>query len=315
MTDPRTDWSTTSFSEMSTLASCEEKWYRRYVLREPTETGKKAALGIALHAAEAALWEGKRMPEATRLAQAALIEDKTAPMDDEMKADFTWLMNRYATHYAEDFGRVTGVEGTEMEMVAELDFPGTGHLPVIVKARIDQLLVVEHDLVLVERKSSGNKDALKTATVAPQFTLYWWLLQQNGYEPRELWVDHTYTYHWKPSKPTQTQLMKTAIAGGMTWPSGKARVAWAKESVEKHPGIDRPTAESFTLLRTDRTDEQIEMALQWARNILIRRNNLLEHQKLVIRNIGSACSWCDHRLNCWEGMSFRPEEFYVSDES
>ncbi len=53
----------------------------------------------------------------------------------------------------------------------------------------------------------------------------------------------------------------------------------------------------------DRTDDQIAMALRWARG-LMRRRSALKHGATASRNIGPFCKTCFHKDDCFEDFAF-----------
>ncbi len=319
----RTDWESTSFSELSTLASCEEKWYRRYVLREPSESGPAANKGTFWHTGSSALWDGKSVEEAL-----ALMDEEVSQAypdgprtDEEIKSvvDAAWLVERYARHYALQIKQAT-VVATEARYTRELHYPTRdGWHSVTVKMDVDQLLEIDGKLWLREAKSSGRKDILDLAGVSPQVTLYWWGLAELYPNLYGVLFDFAYTYRWKPTKPTQTELIDAATPEEKaSWNEGTdtlaaTRRAWAQAKVASHPGIERPDSESFEQVWTDRTPEQVDAGVEWAQHILERRHHLTQFLPGVdraptIKNVGPACKFCDHRSSCYESLEFPQQD-------
>lgn len=323
---PRTDWSTTSFSELSTLAECEEKWRRRYVLREPKEDSAAQIKGTLFHEGTGELRKGQGIDLALAamgaLADEILGDDRSqwAEVDAAAFLDACWLVERYARHYSLQLRQST-VLAVELEVTRTLHYPTRdGWKEVTVKGYIDSLEEFNGNLWAREGKSSGRRDILETTEVAPQITLYWWMLEEYLAEhdlPPLYGVlfDYAYTYHWKPQKPTQAQLIEEASdEAKASWANSeltlaKARQEWARAAVARHPGIERPDSESFDQRWIDRTQTQVEMGLVWAQDILERRDVLTAFVPGVdrapaIRNLGFNCKGCAHKRACWSEMAF-----------
>lgn len=168
---------TTSYSELSTLARCEQQWYFKYVERLPDPGNAKTALGQWMHDATAAFWKG---------------ESWDAPDRDEVWADdATWLMDRYVKHYAHARMRVR-VEATELELQARLapDAP-------LLRARVDQLWRIGDKLWLREFKTMSDWSRIDALTVDPQLTLYYGIVKWSYPELWGIMFDAAKTYHWK----------------------------------------------------------------------------------------------------------------------
>lgn len=253
----RTDWSTTSYSELATLAHCDEKWWQRYVLEEEVEQGKAAKLGDALHRATADVLT----PNHKDLARATI--DAIEALDATGKEQASYLLPRWW-----DVMRLVQPDlgvAIENEMELEAVLPSTG---ILFKGRLDTLHQNKDGLItLRECKSSGRKTNLDLITVSPQLTLYYWLLCENGIVPDRVLLDHINTYHYRSA---------------------------------------RHVSETAQLVWVDRNWEQIDQALEWAESLVIRRRQLIE-QGVAIRNFGAHCSYCDHKLSCFEAMNFGRE--------
>lgn len=330
MTDEiRTDWETTSFSELATLATCEEKWYRRYVLREPSESGPAALKGTLWHEGTGALLMGGTLDDAHVAMKAALAEEGIDPrlVDDKTREaveDAWWLVERYSRHYAVQLKQVK-VVAHELRLARDLTyFTRDGWKKVTVKGNLDTLVDFGGRLWLREAKSSGRKDVLDTAYVAPQITLYWWLVEEMdlaalGYDKLYgVLLDYAYTYRWKLQKPTQGALIEERSATDKEFAAlpKKAQTEWARVAVSQHPGIEaHADSESFEQLWLDRTAAQVDAGLRWAEAILERRYALtqaLPDRPPTIRNMGLACRSCDHKANCYGEMAF-PQDDIVLD--
>lgn len=313
----------TSFSELSCLAGCEERWHLRYVDKVPDPPGWAQMKGTLLHAGAAAFWQGEDVYAVVDAEHETLFPatDGGQMTDDgeRMYADVVWLLERYVKHYAADRESVK-VVATELELRAKL--PGT---TVTVLAYIDQLWEIHGKLWLVERKSMGKWDRLDILSVDPQLTLYDWMLRENGYEPHGICFDAIKTYRWKPEKPTQAQLIEEAVAdsdsSGLSLPwdrsapaaqalgiavlaPAKARQEWARAAVERHPGVERPLEDSFQQLWLARDDAQRAQAIRWAR-AGVRRKRALQSGSVPVHNIGvNSCRGCPYQADCFERLGF-----------
>lgn len=118
----------------------------------------------------------------------------------------------------------------------------------------------------VERKTYSSRNRLDTLSVDPQITLYTALAQHNGYNVDGVLWDGIYTYQWKG---------------------------------------ERPVSESFDLIYLDRTQEQIDLALnEWLVPIAQRRAELASGQADPVRDFGWHCKTCPARAACHEAMAF-----------
>lgn len=181
----------TSYTELSTLARCEQAWYLKYVERLPDPGNAKTALGSWMHEATTAFWEGQHWYAAT---------------PEDVDADTAhWLMNRYVEHYAAARRQVR-VEATELEVEASLA-PGLH-----VRARIDQLWRIGDKLWLREFKTMGDWGRLDALTVDPQLTLYYGIVKQHYPELWGIMFDAAKTYRWKRDQhPTSDSFQMIAL--------------------------------------------------------------------------------------------------------
>jgi hypothetical protein len=264
-------------------------------------------LGTLIHTGVRAFWAHEPIIDA--MAEAAGIDvgvfnHLAESVDPYSKA--VWLMDRYSRYYADNDYTVIGAE---MEISSRI--PGTS---ILVVSHVDHLVKTGDDnLWLVERKTMSDWSRLDLIDVDPQLTLYYWNLRMNGYDVYGIMFDAIRTYRWKPEKPSQKDVIAAAENEGMEWPTTKARTEWAREQVLWHPGIERPLSESFSQLWLDRTDEQVESALKWARAIEDRRQALKVTPADAIRNIGPLCKACFYRDDCFEQFAFPHTEFEVEE--
>lgn len=183
----------TSFSELSTLADCERKWWYRYVVRpERGETAQPLALGSLVHTLIGKWWDSPFMvPEEVILNLPAGTWDEA---NEESRITALWLLDRYHRVYQDvrDTGQYR-VIGTELKN--EVMLPGTNGNVV---QYLDQLFMDDQDRFwLVERKTMKDWRKLAQAMIDPQLTLYLWGLRDIGVPVAGVIFDCIRTYRWK----------------------------------------------------------------------------------------------------------------------
>lgn len=305
----------TSYTELSTLAECEQKWHYKYGGPEYVRTAPSEAMlkGTLAHIGATAFWRGGTWMHAIS-AYAADSENLVDPdVFDAVIGDVEWLMGRYARHYG-PLSHNVEVIAVEMKLGAKV--PGTKFS---IYGYVDELWKVNGKLWLVERKTMKDWSRLDLVPVSPQETLYYWLAEQNGLEPYGLVFDALRTYRWALEKPTQGALIEAQTindtSGEFQRLTKVEQREWARAAVERHPGVEkRADSESFEQLWLDRTPEQVDGALTWARAIM-RRRNAIKHGSIPIRNIGPFCKTCAFKDDCFDGLAFttQPEIELVMD--
>lgn len=304
-TYPRTDWSTTSFSELSTLSQCEEKWDRKYRLGLPDEAGPALQKGKLVHAGVNMLTEGV---SGANILDNTLSAGALMGADPETVDDALWLLKRYREHYSQ-FMRNVEVLASEVQMDVELPFLINGR-HVTLHGYADNLYRINGRVYLVERKTMADWSRLDLIDVDPQVSLYDWAIKQGhvlGHEVYGILFDAIRTYRWALQKPTQKEVIELAQRDGVTWLNAKERTEWARERVARHPGVEaHPPHESFEQLWIDRTYEQHAQALEWARRALLRRDDLTSMEGFggPVRNIGPFCKKCPYKTGCFDDMAF-----------
>lgn len=309
----------TSYSELDTLATCEQRWWLRFPKGgdfKPTPAMQK---GTMFHEMIGPWWETGELPDPVETYEANELD-----MNEQFYDDTLWLVDRYVRVNA-DFRKKVKVVGTELELVQE--FP---YFPVKVVSHVDQLWELDGKLIAVERKTMRGWRRLDLIEYTTQESLYIWQLRAAGYDIDALVFDAANTYRWVPDKPTQQDMIDSVTESAMGPPWGPrvgepdpekpgktltlaaAKREWARAAVAAHPGIDRPDEDSFQRHWLDRTDEQIEQALRWAQTTMQRRSDLLqlaEHGSAYtpIRNIGPSCNGCSVQEDCFAGLSFAME--------
>lgn len=309
----------TSHTELSTLAACEMKWHLRYREGIKGEPSDALILGRLIDVAAAHFWRNDGVSWKFTLAAEVVEQGLTEEIPDldfiddaedlEIAARAYWLMKRYERHYADDLADVR-VVGQQLDLRARI--PGTKQSH---QAIIDEIWEVDNELWMVERKTYSRNDSPEFADVSPQLTNNLWVARANGFDCKGIVYDGIYTYRWKPEKPTQKQLVEersVAEPPQSSWhklPAGEKR-EWARQTVEHHPGIDRPDEESFTRLWLPRTDKHIAAAQEDIRAGLSRRAALRRGAK-PMRNLGPLCKRnCEQKAECFERLAF-PQEFEI----
>ncbi len=315
----------TSYSELSTLAECEEKWRRQYsgprVKRAPSV---QMATGTLVHGGVNTFWTEGSFAPGLDDAFEKLTEEHGGGNVGTYGEAFElalWLLERYAEVY-KDFTR--NVEVIEVEKRLQAKVPGS---PFSIYGYVDRMVRINGKLWLVETKTMKDWSRLDLVDVDPQQTLYFWLARENGLEPHGILFDAIRTYRWKLEKPTQGALIEEEVAQadangcGPRWMAddfadlypdltpAKRKLEWARTAVDLHPGVEaHPAYESFNQAWLDRSEEQIAEALKWARG-LMRRRSALKHGATASRNIGPFCKSCFHKDDCFEDFAFPPQTF------
>lgn len=222
-----------SFSEIGTLARCEQAWQYAYdTEHERTPASKAMALGTDTHT----LWG------AYHLGEDSASENETA----------LWLMRRYAEFYAKDGLRMVDVE---VPVVAKL--PAGPHF----FGFVDGLATYKRQLWAVELKTTqtlSNADYLERTL---QTRLYVWALRQMGVPVVGAMLDVIRSY-----RPVRKEL---------------------------------DLAESFDRRWTRYSDPQLVPAVAEAMAAVQVRRQLQDHERVALKNIGSACSWCSSQAICF----------------
>lgn len=298
-----------SYSELSTLADCEQKWVFRYGGEKiPTPPSTAMARGTLLHAGINGFWDTAdwHLGLEQGLEELSTEWDPALWMTEDLLPDVEWLLDRYAEVYYE-MARAARVEHVEKELIAAVP-----HADLRIKGFVDRFVIINGQRWLVETKTMRDWGRLDLVTVDPQLTLYFWLAEQNDLKPYGILFDAIRTYRWKTEKPTQKALIEqeeyaAAVEGRMTeWAAhGVKSRDWARAAVELHPGVDRPAHESFNQVWLDRSPEQVQAALNWAMNIQSRRM-MLNLGSPPIRNVNVYCKTCPYRDECFDQMAFPP---------
>lgn len=295
----------TSFTELSTLAQCEQRWWYRFPAGGDSEPSMQMLKGTIIHEGAAAFWSCPDSDVVYKAMVAAGLHD----LEPQDRSDTEWLMWRYCDFYAPMVDRVRVIEH-EMELKAKL--PGTN---ITVWGHLDGVYEIDGKLFVVERKTYGRRDRLDLLDIDPQITLYDWLAKANGISVYGILFDGIYTRRWALEKPTQKALIEANAEdpAGVRFTTKQLERSWAKSQVEAHPGVDRALSESFDQVWLYRTKTQVAQAQRWASDILSRRA-ALRRSKRPVRNIGPLCKGCFEREQCGEELAFTPIEI-VTDQT
>lgn len=305
----------TSHTELTALSQCEMKWHLRYREHLKGDDSDALILGRLIDRAAAAFWRGDDWVAALieAVADDDVDTDKVDPtlwdavVDMEVPAKAFWLMQRYERTYTDDRKRIT-VVGQQLDLRAKI--PGTQQVH---QAIIDDIWQDDLGrLWMVERKTYGRNDRIEMVEVDPQLTNNLWVARANGYDCVGIVWDGIYTYRWKTEKPTLTQLEAEIVAGDWAGGTKQELRVLAKQLQERHPGIDRPDEDSFSLLWLDRTDEHVRAAQADIRAGIARRNALRRGAKPV-RNLGPLCKGCGQKPECYARLAFPQDVELVAD--
>lgn len=311
----------TSYSELSTLASCEMKWWLRYKEGIKGEQTDAMLLGTLMGKLCDVFWLG----EDWRVAAQSLWGDYATAHELNVDVDVEdielepwvtalWLMRRYESQYGPELGTIR-VVAQEQHYKARI--PGTKQTH---EAYIDEVWEDHRGrLWVVERKTYGRSQRSDLVWVDPQLTLNLWVAHAaSGQEFAGIVWDGIYTYRWKPEKPTQAHVIAEEIERnpGFTseYVTKKEQTEWAREAVARHPGIEaHPPSDSFEMLWMDRTPEHIDAALAEVR-AGIRRREALRRGAKPLRNIGPFCGNCAGKSVCFSRLAFPQDDIVLVDE-
>ena len=165
----------TSYSELSSFASCEQKWWNRYIDKQADEPSAAMSRGTDLHEAIDQWWRGTPWERS----------------DDET---VNWLMVRYNEHYGPMRDEVEVLQ-SELELRAPL---ANGRE---LLGYVDGLYSWKGMTWLVERKSMKDWSRLAMLDADLQISLYAWLARENGIQFDGLIYDAIKTFHWKQPRP------------------------------------------------------------------------------------------------------------------
>lgn len=187
-------WPTIDYSSLSTLADCQWKWHRKYVLGEQFEPSTAMRLGSLLGECCQIFYAGgawqEPIVEALRIWSAENPEATACP---EWIEKASWLMGRYEQHYQDERHEIRQL-GAEVRF--KLRLPGRYGWLV---GAIDEIWEIDKRVWIVERKSGADFRKIDSGLfmVDPQTTLYYWAARQMGYEPWGICIDFLRTYRWK----------------------------------------------------------------------------------------------------------------------
>lgn len=226
-----------SFSEIGTLARCEQAWVYSYdTEREDSGASKAMQLGTDTHA----LWG------AWHTGQDSTSENETA----------LWLMRRYAEHYSKD-----GLSIVDVELPVAAKLPAGPYF----FGFVDGLGYYRRELWAVELKTTQTLSNAEYLERTLQTRLYVWALRQMGIPVVGALLDVIRSY-----KPVRKELL---------------------------------LSESFERRWTRYSDAQLVPAVAEALAAVEVRKQLRGQSvctpRVALKNIGSACSWCNAQAACF----------------
>jgi len=255
-------------TEMVTLATCEERWRRRYLLGTHEEPSQAMGKGTLWHAVWDEWWvqeDGYRgITESNILAR--IPDEKQENITDQAWDDVRWMIRRYdqwrgGSYLATDWRVI------DQEVEWEADIGG-----VLFQGRVDDVRVhlPTNQVYVGECKTMIDWRRLDILEVDPQVSNYVRLAQANGY-PGCVGVmyDAAKTYRWKR---------------------------------DEHPPSD-----SFRELTILRDTPQLEAAQVQVQIAATRRAQIATSNRAIANISANTCMGCSFRGDCWEDLAF-PEE-------
>lgn len=279
-----------SYSELSTLADCEKKWWFRYLMRDRRPQTVQQRRGSHLHDLVAAWRQGDVEPAMQRLVDADL--------DPEQFEAISWVFDRYVRYY--------GPQGRPRVVANELKVESTdGRFgDITIETWVDEIVQVHNGgLWAVERKSMKDWRRLSSLDVDPQVSITVWNLQRNGWPIKGVLYDAIRTHVFAGTKPTQAFLK-----GLMAKHEGEKQDAYLDRirEAQEWQRIEEPLESSFRLEPQYRSEVHIAAALDEMAAGLARRRALAAGDA-PMRNIGNHCDWCDYKYECWTGLEFNQD--------
>lgn len=262
-----------SYSELSSLASCENRWVLQYTgPREPSGATKNMQLGTEIHRLLGAWWGGA-WPES---------EDPTAQ----------WVMERYIRHYGAQ------VDLTMKQVEAPICFrlpDGTWFF-----GYADGLVLNEltGEYWNVEFKSAGQLSAAVYLEQQIQQKLYVLAWRSMGINVVGSMLDVLCTTgadKQESKADCYRRLRQANIAAGI-----KETKAETEERVEAaRLTIETPLAESFDRRWLRYSDAELIDALDETRSALARRRDLRSGLMRPMRSVGFNCGSCFQQAPCF----------------
>lgn len=262
-----------SFSELGTLARCEQAWVYGYTgVRERSQPSKAQALGTEIHRLWGAFWR-----------DGVLLDS-----ENEVAAR---VMDRYARHYGQD-GTLTCI-GIEVPAAARL--PWGPYFFGFIDGLFDvEGLDVPDGLYVGEAKSADKLASATHLVQSPQTPLYVWTLRQMGLPVVGAFIDILRTSNAAPKVETKAQAYKRLRSAGVS-----VAEATERSATERLELGEAPLEESFDrrwLLGPELLD--IPRAIAQARRASGVRRQLLDGEP-PLRAVGPSCSWCFAQATCF----------------
>lgn len=286
-------------SQLSKLTDCENKWVLGKTTQSPPSAGSDATdLGTLLHTLQGAWWSGRSWRAEWILAVAEymgvgiekvaytidkageiqeLSEGWTAPKVFNQALPIMAAWERvHGTHPSKDEDpQWAGTNLVALELPFDLPIPGVpnarirGFIDGLVSTPIDHIRT--HDeLRILEFKSMGRWGREKQVPFDPQLMIYLWAGKQMLPNLRGAVFEAISTHEYKA-------------------PEGK--------------GIESVDSKRFKRIPLDYDARAIDLTMKNVAKAARRGKTLLKNPGLAIRNVGGACTYCDHRRACltpWE---------------
>jgi len=317
-----------NYSEFNTLTDCEQRWQYAYMLGEQEEGRRRGLhLGTLCH-----LWHSRWMLGLGATLPSEWTDDintggkpgevrtlRLTDFEPELVERALWLAGRFMSHYGEAPPSSWNVISTEEWLRRDFEW-GT------LVGRTDGFVEIDGHLWLIEVKSYGSRPGpLAYAQVSPQLGCYSLLAEAwHGQIPYGILYQGIYTYQWKPTVPTQADLIGRAIAHQWRTPDGLSQIenlskadqkAWAK-SQQSNPWwwTERDPSESFDQLEVELGVDHLVTAQRYLRAAVERRTLLAHSPDSVLPSVGAHCRNCGFKDRCWNDLGgVEPFEIEVED--
>lgn len=276
-----------SYTELSTLADCERKWWFKYLQRADDAQTVQQFRGSALHDLVAGWRQGDERPAVDRLYG-------VGERDIEEIEEILWLFDRYKRYYANM--RRPRIVANELRVESEL--PGTG---ISILTFVDEIVQVSGGgLWAVERKSMNGWRRMSTLEVDPQVSITMWNLHLNDWPVEGVIYDAINTHHYVGTVPTQREIKRIAAEHGEKLSVDEIKLRQSAQRTEE------PLESSFRMEWLTRNPEHIIAAMAEMVAGLKRRADLAAGD-VPMRNIGQHCDWCRFKHECWAGLEFNTD--------
>jgi hypothetical protein len=257
-----------SFSQLDLLAKCPQRYFRRYILREPDVVGAPLIMGRAFHEAMQANFEHK------------------------MEAGIDLDANRVAKIYRDAFDRESDLPGfVDLETLTENQVDWGGQDPKELREQGQRALLryLKQHAPFLEPLSVEQR---LERQVAPGVKLVGML---DLVTAADVVVDYKLVNYVWPDSRVQMSLQPTCYAALLDRP-----VQFDFHFITKNPKSNV----GISLRRTERTRADID----WLLDVHIPQAVRLLDQELWLRSPSDQCVYCPHRLGCGYRVQESAEE-------